>query len=114
MNLGLENKPVVVCASSAGLGKATAMECARDGARVMLCGRYAESLNRAASEIEVETGTEAKYTVADLTKPADIAHLIERTVSLLGGIFALVNNSGGPPAGGFEQFDDAAGKLHLS
>jgi 3-oxoacyl-[acyl-carrier protein] reductase len=43
-----------------------------------------------------------------VTKPADIIRLIEATVSTFGGIFALVNNSGGPPAGTFDQFDDTA------
>ncbi len=108
MNLGLTDKPVIVCASSAGLGKATALEFAREGARVMLCSRRQAELQRAADEIKTATGHEPALTVVDVTKPADIARLIEATVATFGGIFTLVNNSGGPPAGTFDQFDDAA------
>jgi 3-oxoacyl-[acyl-carrier protein] reductase len=108
MNLGLTDKPVIVCASSAGLGKATALEFAREGARVMLCSRRETELQRAAAEIKAATGNEPRYTVVDVTKPADITKLVDETVAAFGGVFALVNNSGGPPAGTFDQFDDAA------
>ena len=108
MNLGLTDKPVIVCASSAGLGKATALEFAREGARVMLCSRRQAELQRAADEIKAATGNEPAFTVVDVTQPADITRLVEATVAAFGGIFTLVNNSGGPPAGTFDQFDDAA------
>ena len=52
MNLGLTGKPVIVCASSTGLGKATALEFAREGALVMLCSRRESELQRAAAEIQ--------------------------------------------------------------
>jgi 3-oxoacyl-[acyl-carrier protein] reductase len=108
MNLGLTDKPVIVCASSAGLGKATALEFAREGARVMLCSRRQAELQRAAADIKADTGNEAAFTVVDVTKPDDIARLVDATVAAFGGVFALVNNSGGPPAGTFDQFDDSA------
>jgi 3-oxoacyl-[acyl-carrier protein] reductase len=108
MNLQLTDKSVIVCASSAGLGRAAALEFAREGARVMLCGRREGELKQAAAAIATETGREPKFIAADLTKPADIARLVDATVAAFGGVFTLVNNSGGPPAGTFDQFDDAA------
>jgi 3-oxoacyl-[acyl-carrier protein] reductase len=108
MNLGLTGKPVIVCASSAGLGKAIALEFAREGAQVMLCSRRESELQRAAADIKAATGHEPRYTVADVTKPADITRVVEATVAGFGGVFALINNSGGPPTGTFEHFDDAA------
>src|SRR5688572_16724673 len=108
MDLQLTSKPVIVCASSAGLGKATALEFAREGARVMLCSRRAAELERAAADIKAATGNEPAFTVVDVTKPADITRLVEATVAAFGGIYTLINNSGGPPAGTFDQFDDAA------
>ena len=108
MNLGLTDRPVIVCASSAGLGKATALEFAREGARVMICSRRESELRRAAADIKAATGNEPRITAVDVTKPADITRLIDATVAAFGGVFALINNSGGPPAGVFDQFDDAA------
>jgi 3-oxoacyl-[acyl-carrier protein] reductase len=108
MNLGLTDKSVIVCASSAGLGKATALEFAREGAHVMLAARREAELKRVAAEIKDATGREPRYVVTDVTKPGDISRLIDETVTAYGGIYALINNSGGPPAGTFDQFDDAA------
>lgn len=108
MNLELTDKPVIVCASSAGLGQATALEFAREGAAVMLCSRRETELQRAAAAIHAATGRTPRYTVADVTRPADIARLVDATVAAFGGVYALINNSGGPPAGTFDQFDDTA------
>ena len=100
MNLELTNRPVLVCASSAGLGKATALEFAREGARVMLCGRHAAQLEQAAAEIAAATGHAPQWTVADLTDAQSIAQLMQATLSAFGALYTLVYNSGGPPAGG--------------
>jgi 3-oxoacyl-[acyl-carrier protein] reductase len=108
MNLQLTDKPVIVCASSAGLGKAAALEFAREGANVMLCGRREAELQKVVGEIKTATGRAARFTVADVTQADDIARVVEATVAAFGGVFTLVNNSGGPPAGTFDQFDDAA------
>lgn len=108
MDLQLTDKPVIVCASSAGLGKAAALEFAREGANVMLCGRRENELQAGVAEIKAATGRDAKFTVADLTQPDDITRLVAATANAFGGVFALVNNSGGPPAGVFDQFEDTA------
>ena len=108
MELGLKNKSVLVMASSTGLGKATALEFAREGANVMLFSRGEVSLKATQMEIKEETGKEAAYTVGDVTNPEDIKQVVENTVANFGPIFALVNNAGGPPAGTFDDFTDAA------
>ena len=78
MNLGLTDKPVIVCASSSGLGKATALEFAREGAHVMLCSRRESELQRAAADIKAATGHEPRYTVVDVSQAADITRLVTR------------------------------------
>ncbi len=108
MNLGLKDKPVLVTASSAGLGKATALEFARERANVMLFSRSEDKLRSAQSEIFAETGREPAYTVGDLTLPEDVKRVVGNTVDKFGGVYALVNNSGGPPAGVFDDFKDDA------
>ncbi len=95
-------------ASSAGLGKAIAMEFAREGANVMLFSRLQDQLQEAQAEIKEATGNEPSYTVGDVTKYEDIKMLVQNTVDKYGSVYALVNNTGGPPAGNFDAFGDEA------
>ncbi|MGB5424001.1 MAG: SDR family NAD(P)-dependent oxidoreductase, partial [Desulfobacterales bacterium] len=67
MNLGLKGKPVLVMAASDGLGKAAAMEFAREGARVMLFARSEDRLKQAQAEISEATGEMPEYVVGDIT-----------------------------------------------
>ena len=106
MDLGLTNKVVLVVASSKGLGKAVAKELAKEGANVMLTSRSAESLKKAAEEIQEEAKGKIAYFPADITKPEDIKSLVKETREKLGKIDVLVNNAGGPPSGNFLDFND--------
>jgi 3-oxoacyl-[acyl-carrier protein] reductase len=108
MKLGLKGKAVLVLAASDGLGKAAAMQFAREGARVMLFARSEERLARARREIRETTGAAAEIVAGDITVAADVRNAVDTTVRRFGSVFALVNNSGGPPAGGFDAFDDEA------
>ncbi|MDF1659604.1 MAG: SDR family oxidoreductase [Verrucomicrobiales bacterium] len=108
MDLGLTNKGAIVMASSGGIGRGVAMELAREGAKVMLFARGEDKLIETANLIEEETGNRPFFMVGDLTKAQDIEAAVSATVEQCGGIWAVFNNTGGPPAGEFEQFDDAA------
>jgi 3-oxoacyl-[acyl-carrier protein] reductase len=108
MNTGLENKCAIVCASSKGLGRASALALAREGARVAMCARTAAALEAAAEEIRVETGAFVVPIVADVSQAADVDQLLAHAVEELGGLDILVTNTGGPPSGPFESLADAA------
>jgi len=108
MDLGLKERVAIVAASSRGLGKACAMELAREGATVIICGRDANRLAAAADEIRAATGAEVLPIETDLTDPAQILHLADETLRRYGRIDILVTNNGGPPAGYFDEFDDEA------
>jgi len=108
MDLGLKDRVAIVAASSRGLGKACALELAREGARVVICGRDPESLAATAEEIETATGAEVLAVEADLTDAEQIRTLVAQTLDLFGRIDILVTNNGGPPAGFFGDFDDDA------
>lgn len=106
MDLGLKDKSVLVMASSAGLGKAAALEFCREGANVMLFSPFEEELKGTQADIWAATDKKPSYTVGDITKTADITKAVNNTVDQFGPIFALVNNAGGPPAGTFDSFED--------
>ncbi len=106
MNLGLDDRVAIVAASSRGLGKACALELAREGATAVICARHAEELEATAEEIRTETGAEVLPLTLDLTDAAQIRHLADETLRRYGRIDVLVTNNGGPPAGYFDDFDD--------
>jgi 3-oxoacyl-[acyl-carrier protein] reductase len=108
MNLGLENKPVLVMASGSGIGRGVALEFAKEKAKVMLFDKSEENLKCACAEISSLTKTEVQYTVGDITQKQDIENVVAKTVEAYGSVFALFNNTGGPPAGAFDNFDDQA------
>ncbi|WNB90667.1 SDR family oxidoreductase [Bacillus sp. NEB1478] len=106
MDLGLKGKNVLVLASSKGLGKACALQFAKEGANVMLTSRDEELLSETAEAINIETGSNVRYKKCDITQRNEIDELVAETVETFGSIDVLVNNAGGPPAGGFNDFED--------
>ena len=108
MDLGMSGKVALVTAASKGLGRAIATELAREGARVVISSRDEEALSRTATEIWEETGAEVDYRAADLRNAADIEALVSHAAERFGGVDVLVNNTGGTPAGTFEDLDDEA------
>jgi 3-oxoacyl-[acyl-carrier protein] reductase len=98
----------LITAAGQGIGRATALAMAAEGAEVVICARNEADLERAREEISRETGAEILAVAADMTNPDDITGLVEKTVAHFGGLHILVTNAGGPPGGDFFDFDDAA------
>jgi 3-oxoacyl-[acyl-carrier protein] reductase len=95
------------------MGLATAESLAREGANVAMFARRRELLEREAERIG------ALAVRGDVTNPADLKRLVDRTLEAFGGIDILVNNSGGPPRGpavglGDEDVETAVELLLLS
>jgi 3-oxoacyl-[acyl-carrier protein] reductase len=106
VDLGLEGKVAIVAASSKGLGKASALALAREGARITICARTETDLEAAAEEIRGETRAEVLTVPADLAKAEDIQNVVAATVQHFGGVDVLVDNSGGPALGRFPDLTD--------
>jgi 3-oxoacyl-[acyl-carrier protein] reductase len=106
MDLGLRNKVALVTAASKGMGKASAMGLAAEGARVAMCARTAADLETAAAEVRAKTGAEVFAMPADVTRADQVTALVEKVTERLGGVDILVANSGGPPRGQFEEMTD--------
>ncbi len=107
MDLDIDGNAALVSASSSGLGKASAMALAREGANVVVNGRDEGRLDAAADEIrDVATG-EVIAQPADITDPDETRALVDTTVDEFGGLDHLVTSAGGPPSGAFLEMDDA-------
>jgi 3-oxoacyl-[acyl-carrier protein] reductase len=100
MELGIAGKSAIVCASSAGLGMGCAMALAKEGVKVVINGRTAANLERAAEQIRSATGATVTPIAADVATPEGRARLLAACPSP----DILVNNAGGPPGGDFRRF----------
>lgn len=103
MDLGLQGRKAIVCASSRGLGKACAMSLAREGADVVINGRNAEVLDLAAHEIAAV----AKGSVTPIAADINTGEGRARLVAACPEADILVNNNDGPPPGAFQQWDES-------
>jgi 3-oxoacyl-[acyl-carrier protein] reductase len=101
MDLGLKGCRAFVAGASRGLGLACAKALADEGARVFICSRNAEELKRAASQLGA-----AGYSVADVSRQAEVARVVAEAIAALGGLDCLVTNAGGPPTAPFEGAGD--------
>ena len=77
MELGIKNKVAFVAASSQGLGKAVALELAKEGCKVIINGRKKESLDKTKQEIEQQTNLEVLAVVGDLSVAGDRKQIID-------------------------------------
>jgi 3-oxoacyl-[acyl-carrier protein] reductase len=102
MDLGLSGRTAIVCGGSAGMGLAAAEALSEEGANVVLFARRRDPLEREADRLG------ALAVRGDVSNPADLQRLVERTVDAFGGVDILVNNTGGPPrANALALTDDA-------
>jgi NAD(P)-dependent dehydrogenase (short-subunit alcohol dehydrogenase family) len=108
LELGLAGKVAIVTGGSEGLGRACAERFAREGARVAICARRKDVLERAADHVRTTTGGEVLARPADVTRPADVEAFVAAVVAQFGAVDILVNNAGTSAAAAFEQVDDAA------
>jgi short-subunit dehydrogenase len=89
----LRGKVVLITGGSRGLGLALAREMALRGALIAICGRDAESLERARASL-ARFGAKVVAVPCDITNPDSVRHLIDRVSAELGPIDVLINNAG--------------------
>ena len=95
----------VVSGGGTGIGRATALELAGSGARVVLCGRREEPLRRVREEVEA-LGGEALAVAADLREPGAAAEVAGGALERFGHVDVLVNNAGGQFSAPAEEISD--------
>ncbi|PWC52761.1 SDR family oxidoreductase [Azospirillum sp. TSO22-1] len=98
----ISNKVVVVTGASSGIGRATALAFARQGATVVLAARRDAALHTAAEEC-LDVGGRAMVVPTDVTDQEQVNHLVRRAIEAFGGIDVWVNNAGVIAFGRFEE-----------
>ncbi len=93
---------ILITGASQGIGRALAVEAARQGARVLAAARHEEYLRELAEQVRAAGGT-LEYVVADVTQPADRQAMAAAAERRFGGLDVLVNNAG---IGATGQFSD--------
>ena len=116
MNLDLTHKNALVCGSSAGIGKASAMQLAHLGATITLVARNEEKLKNVLAELPTPQDQQHDYLVADFNDPAQLKEtLLSKTLQK--NYHILINNTGGPKGGSIyaaevTEFENAF-RMHL-
>lgn len=91
----LGGKTAIVTGSTSGIGLAIARGLAAEGARVVINGfGEAAAIEAARAELSALSGAEALHDGADMSKPDEIAAMVERAVAATGGVDVIVNNAG--------------------
>jgi NAD(P)-dependent dehydrogenase (short-subunit alcohol dehydrogenase family) len=108
MDLGLAGKVALITGGSEGIGKATAMLLAAEGARVAISARRADVLEGAAAEIRAATGGAVLACPGDVTVPEDVTGTVNAVLSRFGPPTILINNAGQSAANRFEAVTDEA------
>jgi citronellol/citronellal dehydrogenase len=91
----LAGRVALVTGGGTGLGRATAQELGRCGARVIICGRRAEVLEQAAATVPQPGGGGARWLATDIRDPASARELLAAVLERDGRLDVLVNNAGG-------------------
>lgn len=97
----LKNKIAVVTGASKGMGKAIALEFAKEGAQVCLVSRSKESLEETVKEIQEQTDREVFFVAGDVKDPQLSNRVYDEVINKWGSCHILVNNAGGPVMGSF-------------
>ncbi len=112
MNLDLTQKTALVCGSTQGIGKATAVELALLGANVTLMARNEEALKATLVQLPTQPMQTHRYIVADFSQPGSVKTAIDAYLAQHPDVHILINNTGGPASGPLidaplEQFTQA-------
>src|SRR3982074_3876834 len=84
---------VLITGALTGIGRATALAFAREGARVVVSGRHDDEGQKLAAELR-KLGTEAEFLRADVRHEEEVKNLVEKTIARFGRLDIAVNNAG--------------------
>ncbi|MDX2156886.1 MAG: SDR family oxidoreductase [Hyphomicrobiaceae bacterium] len=100
MDLGISGRTAIVCAASKGLGRACALQLAREGVNVVISARTKADLEATAQEIRNAANVKVEAVACDVTTEEGRAAILKACPAP----DILINNAGGPPPGDFKDF----------
>ena len=107
MNLSLENKHAIICGSSDGIGKASAIKMAQRGCEITLVARNQEKLDSTLLELNTKQGQQHQTVCVDFDQPEKVKESVTLHIGSLGKpVDILINNSGGPHGGPIIEADE--------
>jgi NAD(P)-dependent dehydrogenase (short-subunit alcohol dehydrogenase family) len=113
MSETMNGKVALVTGGGTGIGRATALAFAAEGARVIIASRTAETGHRTESEIQA-AGGEALWIKSDVTQAGQVNRLVEQTVAQYGRLDVAFNNAGSGGGGGpLAELSDSAWQATL-
>ncbi|MBX3321582.1 MAG: SDR family oxidoreductase [Phycisphaeraceae bacterium] len=101
MDFGINGRVALVTAASKGLGRAIALELAREGCSVAICSRTKPDIEAAAHEIQSETGAAVLPLVADIGLEQECERVVNQAATHFSRLDILITNTGGPTPGTF-------------
>ena len=104
----LTNKTCLVTGGTRGIGAATAIAFAKEGADVAIVGRTEDDDARQTLKAIHALGRRGELILADCAKPADCTRAVEETAKRFGGLDVLVHSAGGPVNGGLLELTPEA------
>ena len=104
MDLVLKGKNAIISAASKGLGKACAEELAAEGCNLSIFSRSISNIKKTAQDIEKKYNVKVIYFKGDTSNQKDLKYIVKNTKKQFKSVDILINNSGGPPFGYFEDF----------
>ncbi|MCA1905700.1 MAG: SDR family oxidoreductase [Desulfarculus sp.] len=108
MDMGLKGRVACVAGASQGLGRAVALGLAAEGCDLAVCARNEQKLAELAREAAERFGVRVWWRAVDLMDSGQAEEFTRQAGRELGRLDVLVTNGGGPPAGGFADFDEEA------
>ena len=102
----LQDKVTIITGAATGIGSATAVLFAREGASVVIADINEDDAQRTVADIEDEGGS-ARFVQTDVSEAEDMRTLMERAVEEMGGIDVIVNNAGAQRSGAVTEFEES-------
>jgi dihydroanticapsin dehydrogenase len=102
----LQDKVAIITGAATGIGRATALLFAKEGASVVVADINEDDAHRTVADIE-DKGGSARFVQTDVSEAEDVQALMERSAEEMGGIDVIVNNAGAQRSGAVTEFEES-------